>query len=105
MQISKDHLRRINGTNTAHFEHHLSEIIWRNHVHVHNENIYMNLLVKSIFRLDCGHLYTYSTHIVRSWTPPSKEDEAAYKVTCIQESDSEEVSDEVAGSTLDPSTP
>ena len=105
-KISKDHFRRINGTNTAKFYQHLSEIIWRNHVH--NENIYENCfqLVKSIFRLDCNPRYTYSTPLFPSWTPPCKEDEAAHKVTIIQESDSEEkVSDEVAGSSLDPSAP
>jgi len=84
----------------------LSEIIWRNHVY--NENIYENCfqLVKSIFRLDCNPRYTYSTPLFPSWTPPCKEDEAAHKVTIIQESDSEEkVSDEVEGSSSDPSAP
>ena len=70
---------------------------------VHNENIYENVfqLVKSIFLLDCNPRYAYSTPLFPSWTPPSKEDEAAHKVTIIQESDSEEkVSDEVARSSL-----
>jgi hypothetical protein len=81
----------------------LSEIIWRNHVH--NENIY-EFFSKSIFRLDCDPRYAYSTPLFRSCTPPSKEDEASHKVTIVQESDSEEkVSDEVAGSSLDPSAP
>ena len=63
-------------------------------------------MVKSIFRLDCDPRYAYSTPLFRSWTPPSKEDEASHKVTIVQESDSEEkVSDEVAGSSLDPSAP
>jgi len=37
-EISRDHFRRINGTNTADFEQHLSEFLWMNHVH--NKNIY-----------------------------------------------------------------
>ena len=51
-QISKDHFRRINGTNTATFEQHLSEIIWRNHVHNEKINEMFFQLLKSIFRLD-----------------------------------------------------
>ena len=96
----------IHCTNTAHFEQHLSEIIWRSHVR--SENIYDLLfqLVKSIFRLDCDPRYAYSTLLFRSWPPLSKEDEAAHKVTIIQESDyDEKVSDEVAESSLDPSVP
>ena len=62
--------------------------------------------MKSIFRLDCDPRYAYSTPLFRSWTPLSKEDEATHKVTIIQKSDYDEnVSDEVAGSSLDPSVP
>jgi hypothetical protein len=71
--------------------------------------IYMKLYYnwfKSIFRLDCEPRYAYSTPLLRSWTPLSKEDKAAHKVTIIQESDyDEKVSDEVAGSSLNPSVP
>lgn len=105
-KISKNHFRRINGTNTANFEQHVSEIIWRNHVH--NENIYEKYLqlVSLIFRLDCEPQYTYLKPLLHSWTPPSKEDEAAHKVTIIQEIDSKEkASDEVPTSSLEPSAP
>ena len=37
-KISKDHFRRINGTNTTLFEQHLCEVIWRNHCH--KDNLY-----------------------------------------------------------------
>ena len=106
MENIKDHLRRIDGTNTANFEQHLPEIIWRNHVHNEKNMKMFFQLVKSIFRLDCDPRCTYPTPLFRSWTPPSNEDEAAYKVTSFQESDSEEkVSDEVIGDSLDYSAP
>ena len=56
-KIPKEYLRRINGTNTANFEEHFPEIIWRHHVH--NDNIYEIFfqLAKSIFRLDCDPRY------------------------------------------------
>ena len=31
-KISKDHFRRINGTNTKSFVQHLCEVVWRNHI-------------------------------------------------------------------------
>ena len=32
-KICKDHIRRINGTNTKLFERHLAESVWRNRIH------------------------------------------------------------------------
>lgn len=60
--------------------------------------------MNSIFRLNCEPQDTYSKPLFHSWTPPSEDDEAALKVTIIQDNDSEEkVFDEVATSSFEPS--
>ena len=51
-EISKDHFRRINGTNTKLFEQHLCAVIWRNHCHKDNLYDQFFTLLKSVYTLE-----------------------------------------------------
>ena len=88
-KICKDHFRRINGTNTASFEQHLAEIVWRNHFH--KEDLYKSFynLVRDVFTLRQPPHFTYRKPVFDTWTPPSAEDEAQHHITIVQESDTD----------------
>lgn len=88
-KISKDHFRRINGSNTKLFEQHLAEIIWRNHIH--RQNIYAAFfeLLTTVYPLDRPADFSYTKPLFKTWTPPSKEVEKHHNITIIQESDGE----------------
>ncbi|CAG2245829.1 unnamed protein product [Mytilus edulis] len=83
-KLSKDHFRRINGTNTKQFEQHLAEIIWRKYASSNKRN------------------YTYPSPLFPTWTPPVKEVENAHATTIVKGSDDE--SDDEAVSTTPPSS-
>ena len=93
-KISKDHFRKINGTNTKLFEQHLCEVIWRNHVH--RQNLYESFfsLLKSVFTLDSAAAYEHPVPLFGTWTPPSTADEEAHNYTIIQDVDERSSSDE-----------
>ena len=93
-KISKDHFRKINGTNTKLFEQHLAEIVWRNHIH--KDNIYDSFfsLLKSVYTLDFQPVYQHPVPLFGTWTPPSQADEEAHSYTIIQDPDENATSDE-----------
>ncbi|CAC5384063.1 unnamed protein product [Mytilus coruscus] len=103
-KIAKDHFRRINGTNSNLFEQHLCEIVWRNHVH-RAGNIYSSFfdLMKNVYTLEMPPRFTYTKPLFRTWTPPSKADEARHNITIVQGSDAE--SDGEEASTVETSEP
>ena len=73
-KISKDHFRKINGTNTKLFEQHLFKVIWRNHVH--RSNVYERFfdLMKSVYTLGADAIYEHTKPLFGTWTPPSAAD-------------------------------
>ena len=95
-KISKDHFRKINGTNTKLFEQHLCEVIWRNHIH--RANIYESFfdLMKSVYTLGADAIYEHTKPLFGTWTPPSAADEQGHNYTIIQNPDENSSSDEEA---------
>jgi len=94
-KISKDHFKRINGTNTKRFEEHLAHVIWKNHVHKSNMHDSFFNLLKEIFPLNGPAKYTHPTPLFDTWMPPTKLDEKAHNFTIIQESGGDSTDDEL----------
>ena len=74
-KLCKDHLRRVNGSNTKLFEQHVADIVWRNLIH--RENLYDSFLslLKGVYILSTPPKYTYRKPVFDTWTPPSQRDE------------------------------
>ncbi|CAG2198649.1 unnamed protein product [Mytilus edulis] len=88
-KIAKDHFRAMNGTNTKMFEQHLCEIIWRNHHY--RSDLYQSFfdLVNSVYTLDGPPRFNYQKPVIKTWTPPTKEDEKAHNITIVPDTEDE----------------